>query len=98
MDLAHRGAPAWREEQGMFSHIMVGTNDLDKAKSFYDAVMGALGVGPGMVDRHRVFWRTPTGCFSASLPIDGQPATAANGGTVGFACASPDQADAWHAA
>jgi catechol 2,3-dioxygenase-like lactoylglutathione lyase family enzyme len=82
----------------MFSHIMVGTNDLDKAKSFYDAVMGALGVGPGMVDRHRAFWRTPTGVFSASLPIDGQPATAANGATIGFACSSPDQADAWHAA
>lgn len=77
---------------------MVGTNDLDKAKSFYDAVLGALGVGPAMVDRHRIFYRTPTGVFSASLPIDGQPATAANGATIGFACASPDQADAWHAA
>jgi catechol 2,3-dioxygenase-like lactoylglutathione lyase family enzyme len=82
----------------MFSHIMVGTNDLDKAKSFYDAVMGALGVGPGMVDRHRIFYVTPTGVFSASLPIDGQPATSANGGTVGFACKTSEEADAWHAA
>ena len=82
----------------MFSHVMVGTNDLDKAKTFYDAVLGALGVPAGFVDRHRVFWSTPTGVFSASLPIDGKSATFANGGTVGFLCASPEQADAWHAA
>jgi catechol 2,3-dioxygenase-like lactoylglutathione lyase family enzyme len=82
----------------MFSHIMVGTNDLDRSKAFYDAVLGAIGVPPGNVDRHRVFYRTPTGVFSVSLPIDGQPATCANGGTVGIACATPALADAWHAA
>ena len=72
----------------MFSHIMIGTNDLDRAKGFYDALLGALGVPPGMVDRHRIFYRTPTGTFSVSLPINGEPATAANGGTIGFACDS----------
>jgi len=82
----------------MFSHIMVGTSDLDKAKTFYDAVLGALGVPPGFVDRHRVFWRSATGTFSASLPINGDPCTFGNGSTIGFACASPEQADAWHAA
>ncbi|WP_297692491.1 VOC family protein [Phenylobacterium sp.] len=82
----------------MFSHIMVGTNDLDRAKSFYDQVLGTLGVPPGRVDRHRVFYMTSTGVFAVTLPIDGQPATHANGGTVGFAAASPAQADAWHAA
>lgn len=82
----------------MFSHIMVGTSDLDRAKTFYDAVLGTLGVPPGFVDRHRVFWRTPTGVFAASLPIDGQPATFGNGSTIGFACADAAQADAWHAA
>lgn len=82
----------------MFSHIMVGTNDLDRAKSFYDALLGTLDVPPAMVDRHRIFYRTPTGVFSVSLPIDGQPATFANGGTIGFACASSEQAAAWHAA
>jgi catechol 2,3-dioxygenase-like lactoylglutathione lyase family enzyme len=82
----------------MFSHIMIGANDLDRAKSFYDAVLGTLGVPPGVVDRHRVFYRTPTGVFSVSLPIDGEPATCANGGTIGFACADAAQADAWHAA
>jgi catechol 2,3-dioxygenase-like lactoylglutathione lyase family enzyme len=82
----------------MFSHIMIGTNDLDRAKTFYDAVLGTLGVAPGHVDRHRIFWRTPTGVFSVSLPIDGQPASVGNGSTFGFACQSPEQADAWHAA
>ena len=82
----------------MFSHIMIGTNNLDKAKSFYDAVLGTLGVPAGMVDRHRVFWRTPAGVFSVSQPIDGQPATVCNGGTIGFACQSPEQLLAWHAA
>ena len=82
----------------MFSHIMIGTNDLDKAKKFYDAVLGTLGVKPGRVDGQRVFYRTATGVFSVSKPIDGKPATPANGGTVGFACTSAEQANAWHAA
>jgi catechol 2,3-dioxygenase-like lactoylglutathione lyase family enzyme len=82
----------------MFSHIMVGTNNLDKAKAFYDKTLGALGVPPGMVDRHRVFYMMPTGVFSVSIPIDGKPATVANGGTIGFAASSSEQADAWHAA
>ena len=82
----------------MFSHIMIGTNNLDQAKALYDAVLGTLGVPAGVVDRHRIFWRTPTGVFSVSLPINGQPATVGNGSTVGFACQSAEQADAWHAA
>jgi Lactoylglutathione lyase and related lyases len=82
----------------MFSHVMVGTNDLEKAKSFYDALLGTLGVPPAVIDGHRIFYMTPTGVFSVSQPINGQPATVANGGTIGFACSSSDQADAWHAA
>ena len=82
----------------MFSHIMIGTNDLRKAKAFYDPLLGALGVPPARVDGHRIFYMTPTGVFSVSEPINGEPATFANGGTIGFACDSPEQADAWHAA
>ena len=82
----------------MFSHIMIGTNDLEKAKSFYDALLGTIGVKPARVDGHRIFYRTATGVFSVSKPIDGKAATFANGGTIGFACDSPQQADAWHAA
>ena len=83
----------------MFSHIMIGTSDVQKAKTFYDAALGALGIGPGTVDdNRRVFYMTPTGVFAVSQPINGEPATAGNGGTIGFACANTAQADAWHAA
>jgi catechol 2,3-dioxygenase-like lactoylglutathione lyase family enzyme len=82
----------------MFSHVMIGTNDLDKAKAFYDNLLGTLGVRPAKVDGHRIFYRTPTGVFSVSKPINGQPATPANGGTIGFGSSSPEQVDAWHAA
>jgi catechol 2,3-dioxygenase-like lactoylglutathione lyase family enzyme len=82
----------------MFSHVMIGTNDLEKAKSFYDALLGTLGVPPGRVDHHRIFYRTKTGTFSVSKPIDGKPATHANGGTIGFVADSAEAADAFHAA
>ena len=82
----------------MFSHIMIGTNNLERAKTFYDATLAALGVPAGAVDRHRIFWRTPTGVFSVSLPINEKPATLGNGSTVGFSCKSAEEADAWHAA
>ena len=81
----------------MFSHIMIGTNDLEKAKSFYDALLGTLGVAPARVDGHRIFYMTKTGVFAVSKPINGKPATSANGGTIGFTCSSPEQAAAWHA-
>jgi len=83
----------------MYSHIMVGANDIDASKKFYDAVLGALGVPPGNIDdKGRVFYMTKTGIFSISRPINGEPASGANGGTVGFAASSTEQADAWHAA
>ena len=84
----------------MFSHIMVGADDLAASQRFYDATLGALGHPPGLKDgdKDRAFWMTPTGVFSVSKPIDGAAASCANGGTVGFAAASPEQADAWHAA
>jgi len=82
----------------MFSHIMLGADDLDRAKTFYDAALGALGVRPGRLDGNRVFYATPTGVFIITKPLNGQPATCANGGTIGFAASSPAEADAWHAA
>ena len=82
----------------MFSHVMIGTNDLDKAKAFYDKLLGTLGIPPASVDRHRIFYRTKTGTFSVSKPIDGKPATPANGGTIGFLAKTQEEADAFHAA
>ncbi|KJC59228.1 glyoxalase [Bradyrhizobium sp. LTSPM299] len=82
----------------MFSHVMIGTNDLDKSKAFYDALLATVDVRSARVDGHRIFYITKTGVFSVSKPIDGEPATHANGGTIGFACHSPEQVEAWHAA
>lgn len=83
----------------MFSHIMVGANDLEASKKFYDATLGALGVPAGFSDpKGRVFYMTPTGVFAITAPIDGAPATHGNGATIGFAAKSPAEADAWHAA
>lgn len=83
----------------MFSHIMVGSNDMAASKKFYDAVLGTLGIGPGMTDdKGRVFYMSPTGVFAITTPINGAPATAANGGTVGFMVPDPATVNAWHAA
>jgi catechol 2,3-dioxygenase-like lactoylglutathione lyase family enzyme len=83
----------------MFSHIMIGANDVAQSKAFYDATLGALGVSAGaMDDKGRCFYRTKTGIFALSKPIDGEPACHGNGSTIGFAADSPEAADAWHAA
>lgn len=83
----------------MFSHMMVGSNDLDRSKKFYDALFGAIGGKPAMVDpKGRLMYLHNGGIFMVTAPIDGQPACHANGGTIGFAMETPAQADAWHAA
>ncbi len=83
----------------MFSHIIVGANDINASKKFYDAILGAIGVPLGrMDDKGRVFYMTKTGVFAISKPINGEAACAANGGTIGFAVDSPEIGDAWHAA
>ena len=83
----------------MFSHVMIGANDVDRAKTFYDAALGALGAKEARLDdKGRAIYVNNGGIFMISRPIDGAPACHANGGTVGFAAASPEQVDAWHAA
>ena len=86
----------------MFSHVILGVNDVEASKKFYDATLGALGTKPGIHNNNgvvdRYFYRTATGSFGITQPLNGEPATHANGGTVGFNMASPEQADAFHAA
>ena len=83
----------------MFSHVMVGANDVNASKTFYDAILGTLGIPPGKLDpKGRVFYMTKTGVFAITNPINGEPASAANGCTIGFAVESPEQGNAWHAA
>jgi catechol 2,3-dioxygenase-like lactoylglutathione lyase family enzyme len=82
----------------MFNHIMVGANDIEVSKKFYDTLLGTLGVAPGVIDpKGRMFYVTPEGVFSFTKPIDGKPATPANGGTIGFKANSPKQVEDWHA-
>ena len=83
----------------MFSHIMVGSNDIAKSKAFYDATFGALGGKPAITDdKGRLIYMNKGGVFLVTKPIDGKGATHANGGTIGFACDNQAQVDAWHAA
>ena len=85
----------------MFSHIMIGTNHLEHAKQFYDAVLGVLGAGEPMRNQApaghaRLFYLHDGGMFCVTEPINGEPATFANGGTIGFKCHSPEQVQASH--
>ncbi|MBT3529582.1 MAG: VOC family protein [Gammaproteobacteria bacterium] len=83
----------------MFSHIMVGANDIEESKKFYDALQDTLGHKPGAMDeKGRVFYPSETGFFGITLPLDGEAATHANGGTIGFSAPNTEAIDAWHAA
>lgn len=82
----------------MFTHVVVGSNDLQKSKTFYDALFTAIGGNPGMDMGERVAYQHGGLNFMVTKPINGEPATHANGGTIGFAMADSAQADAWHAA
>lgn len=85
----------------MFNHIMVGTNDIERSARFYDAVLGVLGAGGGIRNRSpsghmRLFYRHAGNTFGVCEPINGEPATCANGATIGFKCESAEQAKAFH--
>lgn len=83
----------------MFSHVMLGANDIQESKAFYDAILGVVGCKPGVMDeKGRCFWFTKTGVFAITKPLNGEPACNGNGSTIGFAMESAEQADAWHAA
>lgn len=83
----------------MFSHIMVGANDVQKSKIFYDAILGALGHEPAVTDdKGHCFYVTQSGIFGFGKPTDGEPSSHANGGTIGFKAGSPEEVDACHAA
>jgi catechol 2,3-dioxygenase-like lactoylglutathione lyase family enzyme len=85
----------------MFSHIMLGSSDIGRSKKFYDAVLGVLGVGQPIRNQNatgqtRLFYRHDGSSFCLSEPINGEPATSANGGTIGFKCNSPEQVREFH--
>lgn len=85
----------------MFSHVMVGSNDIERSKRFYDAALGVLGVGEphrnqNATGQTRLFYRHDGRMFCVSEPIDGKAATYANGGTIGFKCSSLEQVRQFH--
>ena len=85
----------------MFSHVMVGSNDIERSKRFYDAVLAVLGAGEPLrntakTGHSRLFYRHDGETFCVSEPINGETASFANGGTIGFKCTSPEQARAFH--
>ena len=82
----------------MFSHVVIGVNDLETSRKFYDALLGTLGIGPGVANGNRYFYRSPAGMFGITKPLNGEAATHGNGSTIGFAAQSAEQADAFHAA
>ncbi|WP_250890456.1 VOC family protein [Sphingobium nicotianae] len=82
-----------------FTHVMVGATDPAKGKAFYDATLGALGWPAGHEFRPGVIFYSHDGAaFGVGKPADGEAATHANGGTIGFAAQTKEQVDAFHAA
>jgi len=79
----------------MFSHMMVGSNDIERSKSFYDAVFGKDAKTD---EKGRLSYGRRGVVFMVTPPIDGAPATHGNGSTIGFVFDSPEEVDAWHAA
>ncbi len=83
----------------MFSHVMVGVNDMDASRTFYDATLGALGHKAGIMDaKGRCIYRTKSGVLLLSTPLNGEDACGANGGTLGFNALTTEAVDAWHTA
>ena len=85
----------------MFSHIMIGSNDIERSRRFYDAVLGVLGAGEPLRNQNatgqtRLFYRHDGGSFGISEPLNGEAATFANGGTIGFKCVSAEQVKQFH--
>lgn len=85
----------------MFSHVMVGSNDIERSKRFYDAVLAVVGGGEALRNNSstghaRLFYPHDGSTFCVSEPINGEVATHANGGTVGFKCNSPEQVQQFH--
>jgi catechol 2,3-dioxygenase-like lactoylglutathione lyase family enzyme len=85
----------------MFNHVMIGSNDIERSKRFYDAVLGTLGAGEPLrnvakTGHVRYFYRHNGNSFGITEPINGEAATCANGATIGFKCDSPEQVKQFH--
>jgi len=75
----------------MLYHVMIGSNDIQKTKQFYDPVLA------NATGQTRLFYIHNGSIFSITEPINGEPVTTANGSTIGFACDPPEQVKEFHA-
>lgn len=82
----------------MITHVVVGANDPEASIAFYDATFAALGIAGNRMGDRAYYGSYESGFFSVGAPRDGEPATFANGGTIGLGAADPATVDAWHAA
>lgn len=86
----------------MFFHVMVGANDLEASRRFYDATLATLGVparGRFREDPAAYMYGDPqTGLFFVTRPMDGKDACHANGGTIMFRAPSVAALEAWYIA
>ena len=85
----------------MFNHIMVGSNDIERSKRFYDALLATLGAGEpfrnvAATGHTRLFYRHDGSVFCVTEPINDEVATSANGGTIAFKCSSAEQVQQFH--
>lgn len=85
----------------MLNHVMLGTNDIERAKTFYDTLLATLGCGEGRRNNNatghvRVFYAHNGHTFGLTQPINDQVATCANGFTIGFKCESAEQVKTFH--
>lgn len=84
----------------MFDYVTVGTNNLPRAITFYDAVLSPLGAGRLATDDREAGYGPAggPGLFWVNRPFDGRPATVGNGAMPCFAAPSRAAVDAFHAA
>ena len=85
----------------MLNHVMIGSNDIEKTKNFYNSVLSVLGASDAMehvneTGQTRLFYIHDGSTFSVSEPVNGEPVSIANGSTIGFVCDSPEQVKEFH--
>jgi catechol 2,3-dioxygenase-like lactoylglutathione lyase family enzyme len=82
----------------IFTHVVLGANDINASRAFYDGVLGALGVKNIGEFGGGYLYGTEGPEFLIRQPANGEPACSANGGTIGFAAPSRAAVRAFHAA
>jgi len=82
----------------MIGYTTVGTNDMEKAAAFYDALFAEMGANRTMdYDMFKV-WSTGDGAgFSITLPFNQEAATVGNGVMIALTADSPETVDRLHA-